>query len=94
MHVSFQHVQRQSLSTVLGFMVCAMTFSKTIMYFLAATKLCHGAHYINHNNWPAFIFVYLVPNGFWIVIPLLCLLSVGSQLVKCVEKAIGSSKRD
>jgi hypothetical protein len=60
--------------------VNAFTFWKTVLYTL------YGAHHTTHNKWPEYIFLYLIPNGFWLVFPLYNVLAISSQLKALVLK--------
>ena len=91
--VALQHMQKKlGPAMVMACVVLSMTFSKTVLYFLTATQLCNGAHYVNHNSWPVFIGLYIIPNGFWIVLPFLCLVNVARCLVACVDGAAAPKK--
>lgn len=82
----FQHISGKSgLSVLLAFMVSTMTFSKTVLYFLVSTSLCNGEHFVNHSDWRKTVLLYIIPNGFWIVIPFFCMVATGSILVRSME---------
>lgn len=80
------HISGKSgLSVLLAFMVSTMTFSKTVLYFLVSTSLCNGEHFVNHSDWRKTVLLYIIPNGFWIVIPFFCMVATGSILVHSME---------
>ena len=80
---SIKHHSSSAWSQLAGFMVSTMTWSKTMLYFLLSTPCCHGDHdYHAGVNWQTFVLIYIIPNGFWIVLPFLCMVSLGKRLVQ------------
>ena len=68
---------------LVAFMVSTMTFSKTVFYFLVSSELCGGQHFVNHNDWKSAVFLYIIPNGIWILVPFLCMVTLGNIIVDC-----------
>ena len=44
------------------------------------TPLTCFAGNTGHNDWPTLIFLYLIPNGIWIWVPLAACFQLGSAL--------------
>lgn len=59
-----------------------MTFWKTVLYMLRYTWLCNGAHQLAHLSWAEFLFLFLLPNGLWLVFPFTFMLWFGGALLK------------
>ncbi len=38
-----------------------------------------------HNSWLRLVFIYIIPNGLWIVLPLLAVVELSSQLLKLLN---------
>lgn len=76
-----QNSSKSGLAVLLAFMVSTMTLSKTVFYFLVSSKLCGGHHFLSHNDWRTVIFLFIVPNGIWIVLPLLCMIATGQIMI-------------
>lgn len=84
---------KAGLSVLFAFMVSTMTFSKTVMYFLVSTPLCGGQHFVNHDDWRKTIFLYIIPNGIWIVVPFFCMVAAGCILVRSMENEQPPAKK-
>lgn len=67
-----------------GFFVSSLTWWKTVIYMLQYTWLCNGAHLVTHLDWTQLVFLFLIPNGIWILFPMWFMLSYGSQLCHSV----------
>jgi hypothetical protein len=64
--------------TFLALAVNCFTFWKKVLYFL------YGIHHTNHNKWPEYILLYVISNGFWLVIPLYSILAIFSKIKKYI----------
>lgn len=84
MRISLQLLTRNKGAVLTGFFVSALTWWKTVIYMLQYTWLSNGAHLVSHLNWMQFSFLFLIPNGIWIVVPAWFMLSYGSQLYHIV----------
>ncbi|KXJ26473.1 uncharacterized protein LOC110240530 [Exaiptasia diaphana] len=62
-----------------------MTFSKTVLYFLMSSPLCFGDMYFTGLSWLKFVFLFIVPSGFWVVFPLFCIISITLQLAHTIQ---------
>lgn len=69
---------------LVGFFVSALTFWKTVLYMLQYTELCNGSQRVAHLNWNQFLFLFLLPNGIWIVFPFVFIVFFGTQLYSLI----------
>ncbi|KAJ7370259.1 hypothetical protein OS493_033605 [Desmophyllum pertusum] len=83
----------QLTSLLLAFMVNTMTFSKTVLYFLISSGLCGGHNYVSLSDWKKLIFLYIIPNGVWIVLPFLCMVATGRKMLQCMENDETTAKK-
>ncbi|KAJ7370260.1 hypothetical protein OS493_033606 [Desmophyllum pertusum] len=89
------HIKNKAgLAVLLAFMVSAMTLAKTVLYFLVSTPLCSLQHFVNYSDLTRLIFLYIIPNGIWIVVPLLCMVATGRMMVDCMESDETNSKEE
>jgi hypothetical protein len=58
----------------------SMTFWKTVIYF--AMDIVSGFRNTGHNDWATWMGLYLIPNGIWIIVPFLLLLTLTQQLTE------------
>lgn len=73
---------RKPLAAVLGLVVSTATFWKTVAYFTieASSGLEKTRHSLENGDLAGFMFIGVLPNLFWIVIPLLVVISLGRRL--------------
>ncbi|KAI9822052.1 MAG: hypothetical protein M1832_003224 [Thelocarpon impressellum] len=60
------------VAALIGVTAAAMTVSKTMLYGLRAAVLNEafsGFRHVGHNDVASLIFLYIIPNGAWIVFP-------------------------
>ncbi|KAK0510087.1 hypothetical protein JMJ35_007481 [Cladonia borealis] len=55
------------VACLVGFALCVMTVSKTVLYWL--NEYYSGFENIGHNDPMSLIFLWLIPNGAWLVLP-------------------------
>lgn len=79
------HWRRDGRSVPLAFLALAFTFWKTTIYMLQYTEACGGGAYHKHNDLFALIFLFIVPNCFWLAVPLLGLSSLWSTLCQSLR---------
>ena len=58
----------------------SFTFWKTVIYF------AYGRPDAAHNDWQTYTLLYLLPNGMWLLMPFLSLISIARNIV-----SVGSS---
>ena len=63
---------------VTALFVCACTASKTLLYHVMEVScgLCN----VGHNDAKTLVMLYLIPNGIWIAVPILCAFALGKNL--------------
>jgi hypothetical protein len=66
------------LAKLVAFAVASATLGKTVLFFLV--EATGGFHGIGHNPAWKLVFLYIIPNGLWIVVPILILLRLGREL--------------
>lgn len=79
---------KPSQATMLAFLTCAFTFWKTVTYFLndAVTDFAKST-----KDTFDFWLLYIIPNGVWIVVPLLALIATGKAIVNGLDNSSASS---
>ncbi|EWS75186.1 emopamil-binding protein (macronuclear) [Tetrahymena thermophila SB210] len=72
----FSKCQKTQLGgTFLAILVNAFTFWKTVLYFQYGLPHC-----LPVKNYVEFIFLYIIPNGFWIFVPLINCISISKRI--------------
>ncbi|KAJ1028594.1 hypothetical protein NDA16_001760 [Ustilago loliicola] len=56
-----------AVAPIWGLVAVTMTFSKTVLYVL--NDYCCGWCKTGHNDWNTLIFLYILPNGLWLLFP-------------------------
>lgn len=84
--VIFQHKKAAVYTLLIALIATTMTWSKTVLYFLMSSKLCLGDHFVTGLPWSKFVFMFVIPNGLWIVLPLFCMVSLVLQLAQLLQK--------
>lgn len=74
-----------SFSTITGFTVSLMTFYKTVLYFaIAYNGNWATVPSVAAGDWSTLFWLYILPNGIWIVVPFLVCLNLGTKLADAV----------
>ncbi|KAL8903403.1 MAG: hypothetical protein Q9207_003949 [Kuettlingeria erythrocarpa] len=73
------------LACLLGFSVSLLTFGKTVLY--ALNEHFSGYHYIGHNNTSRLVFLWILPNGCWIVLPAYMIYAFGTEILQGLSVA-------
>ncbi|KAL8948155.1 MAG: hypothetical protein Q9222_005632 [Ikaeria aurantiellina] len=70
-----------------GFSLALVTFSKTVLYALNE----HFSDYSNtrHNDLSRLVFLWIIPNGFWLVLPLYMIYIFGTDILRGLSMAGG-----
>jgi len=58
-------------------------FIQTVLYALNDAVL--GFHYSHHNDLTNLVLIYIIPNGFWLLFPLLATIVLGGQIARSVS---------
>jgi len=85
------HIAQWPPAPMIGFGVALMTLSKTFLY-LAQEYYC-GFCAVGHNKLWDLVLLYIVPNGFWIVIPFCIVLQLGRDLAESLTFAERESSK-
>ncbi|XP_014780534.1 uncharacterized protein LOC106876485 [Octopus bimaculoides] len=64
----------------LAFTVTVMTFWKTVLYFLMFAEPCGDTSYRTGNSPLSEFFLVIIPNGVWLVLPLLVLVKLWAHI--------------
>ncbi|CAI4218048.1 unnamed protein product [Parascedosporium putredinis] len=67
------------LALLLGWGAALMTLSKTVLYWL--NEYYAGFDNIGHNSLVNLIFLWIIPNGAWLVFPTYMIFSMGSDIL-------------
>jgi len=68
-------IRTKHFGTFLAFAVNAFTFWKTVLYFLYDLPHC-----LPPRDNLEFFLLYILPNGTWLVMPLLCMFGIGKRV--------------
>ncbi|GAB0135312.1 hypothetical protein EsDP_00003655 [Epichloe bromicola] len=68
-----------ALAVVVGFSAAVMTLSKTILYW--SHEYFSGFANIGHNDFLTLLFLWIIPNGAWLVGSTYMIVSMGTELV-------------
>ncbi|XP_071951320.1 uncharacterized protein [Antedon mediterranea] len=71
---------------VLALFVNTMTWWKTVLYMLMYTDFCNGNDMIGTSDPLLLIFCFFIPNGFWILVPGMSIISLGKRLASKVDR--------
>ncbi|KAE9368776.1 hypothetical protein N431DRAFT_470463 [Stipitochalara longipes BDJ] len=84
------HVAGQSgaLAVVIGFATAVMTFSKTLLYGL--NEVFSGWKNVGHNEWINLIFLWIIPNGAWLVSSAFMIIEFGHEILQRLSLAAGA----
>eukprot|EP00048_Salpingoeca_helianthica_P023066 m.22040 g.22040 ORF g.22040 m.22040 type:complete len:175 (-) comp8217_c0_seq1:49-573(-) len=74
----FLHLQKDPRCELVAFSASLCVAAKTVLY--ATVEVVSGSRHTSQNNWADFIFLYVIPNGLWIVFPMLIVVTLGSRI--------------
>ncbi|OAA56427.1 hypothetical protein ISF_07495 [Cordyceps fumosorosea ARSEF 2679] len=72
-------------AVLIGFSAAVMTLSKTVLYWLH--EYYSGFDNIGHNDLVSLIFLWIIPNGAWLVGSTWMIYSLGSDILRGIEAA-------
>ncbi|KAF1827631.1 uncharacterized protein K489DRAFT_375751 [Dissoconium aciculare CBS 342.82] len=82
-----------AIAVLVAYSTALVTFAKTVLYWLI--EALSGFDSIGHNDWTSLIFLWIIPNGAWLVFPLYMLYVFGQEILEGLETAvIPAKKRD
>ncbi|GAA5794748.1 hypothetical protein HPULCUR_000094 [Helicostylum pulchrum] len=84
LNILYLYLLRQENITVgqcnlVGFSGALMTLSKTILYWLI--EPFSGYQHIGHNSIKNLVFLWIIPNGLWIVVPGMIAYFLGKDII-------------
>ncbi|KAF8494938.1 hypothetical protein F5888DRAFT_611147 [Russula emetica] len=85
------HVVKYPAASVVGFTSVTMTFWKTVLYWLQEYYCSFCA--IGHNDLKTLVVYWIIPNGFWIVIPALIMLKLGKDITSLIDVSARESEK-
>mmetsp|Transcript_5973 Transcript_5973/g.10402 ORF Transcript_5973/g.10402 Transcript_5973/m.10402 type:complete len:177 (+) Transcript_5973:83-613(+) len=74
----------QSGAALLTLVVSTTTFWKTVLYWLY--DIVGGFQSTGHNGVVRLVFIYLIPNGVWLVVPSMVMVQVGGNILRKLAK--------
>ncbi|KAI1368384.1 hypothetical protein F5Y08DRAFT_263544 [Xylaria arbuscula] len=83
--------RKAAIAVLVAFSAAVMTLSKTVLYWLC--EYYSGFDNIGHNSLQDLIFLWIIPNGAWLIGPTVMIFEMGSELVDNLAAGTGS-KRD
>ncbi|KAH8827645.1 hypothetical protein DL96DRAFT_1708975 [Flagelloscypha sp. PMI_526] len=93
LYLYYAHVVGWSGASLIGFASLTMTLSKTVLYG-ANEYFCNYCS-CGHNDWNTLFVYWILPNGFWIVVPSICVYILGKDIasnLKLAEVAVTKKK--
>ncbi|KAI0425927.1 hypothetical protein F5Y09DRAFT_80637 [Xylaria sp. FL1042] len=82
--------RKAAIAVLVAFSAAVMTLSKTILYWLC--EYFSGFDNIGHNSLQDLIFLWIIPNGAWLIGPTVMIFELGGELVNNLAGA--GVKRD
>lgn len=79
------HIVKWPPAPIVGFASAAMTLAKTLLYWLQEYYCGYCA--VGHNPFWRLIFLWVIPNGLWLVFPTFVVLQLGKDLVDSLNFA-------
>ncbi|KAJ5678161.1 uncharacterized protein N7477_003794 [Penicillium maclennaniae] len=79
-----------AIALLVAYTASAMTLSKTMLYWL--NEIFSGFDNIGHNDMSAIIFLWIIPNGLWIVFPTYNVYCLGLEILNALEQATPRGK--
>ncbi|KAK5288266.1 hypothetical protein LTR16_003481 [Cryomyces antarcticus] len=78
-------------AVLIGFGTALMTVSKTALYWL--NEYFSGFENIGHNDPFTLFFMWIIPNGAWLVLPSYMMYVFGQEILQGLEAAVGEPKK-
>ncbi|KAF3343665.1 hypothetical protein VdG2_07723 [Verticillium dahliae VDG2] len=76
----------------LAYLAAVMTLSKTVLYWMK--EYYSGFAYIGHNTAPDLIFLWIIPNGAWLVGSSYMILSLGGEILDGLAPETKRAKKE
>ncbi|KAJ5764155.1 hypothetical protein N7533_002836 [Penicillium manginii] len=75
---------------LVAYTASVMTLSKTLLYWF--NEFFSGFDNIGHNDAATLIFLWIIPNGLWIVFPTYSVYTLGAEILNSLEQATSRGK--
>ncbi|EDQ99861.1 uncharacterized protein LACBIDRAFT_315198 [Laccaria bicolor S238N-H82] len=85
------HVAAWPPATLIGFGAALMTLSKTVLY--GVQEYYCGYCAVGHNDFKTLFVYWVIPNGLWIVFPILIVAQLGKDLVDSLNLAAKAEEK-
>ncbi|KAL8673602.1 MAG: hypothetical protein Q9168_002000 [Polycauliona sp. 1 TL-2023] len=72
---------------LLGFSASLLTFGKTVLY--ALNEHFSDYRYVGHNSFSRLVFLWIIPNGAWVVVPAYMIYVFGTDILQGLSIAGG-----
>jgi len=82
--------QKGVIALLVGYTAAVMTVSKTVLYWM--NEYYSGFENIGHNSLTNLIFLWIIPNGAWLVLPAYIIYVTGSEIVQGLTIASGAAR--
>ncbi|KAK4150862.1 hypothetical protein C8A00DRAFT_45818 [Chaetomidium leptoderma] len=81
-------------AALLGFSAAVMTVSKTVLYSSGVNEYCSGFDNIGQNDPWSLFFLWIIPNGAWIVAPAIFMVyGIGEDIITGLSQASAPAKK-
>lgn len=77
------------IALLVGYTAAIMTVSKTALYWL--NEYYSGFDNIGHNSFRDLLFLWIIPNGAWLVLPSYIIYLTGSEIIQGLSIASGAA---
>jgi len=77
------------VALLVGYTAAVMTVSKTVLYGM--NEYYSGFENIGHNSFRDLVFLWIIPNGAWLVLPTYIIYLTGSEIVQGLTIASGAA---
>ncbi|TKA71666.1 hypothetical protein B0A55_05288 [Friedmanniomyces simplex] len=78
-------------AVLVGYSTAWLTFSKTVLYWL--NEAFSGFDNIGHNDIMSLIFLWIIPNGAWLIFPVYMMYVFGQEILQGLESAAGGGRK-
>ncbi|KAG4410774.1 hypothetical protein IFR04_016089 [Cadophora malorum] len=81
--------QKGAIAVLVGYSAAVMTVSKTVLYWM--NEYYSGFENIGHNSVRNLIFLWIIPNGAWLVLPSYMIYLTGSEILQGLTIVAGGA---
>lgn len=79
-------------ASLLAFSAAVMTLSKTVLYWL--NEYFSGFDNIGHNDLHSLIFLWVIPNGLWLLLPSYMIYKIGGEVIDVLASTSGAAVKE